>query len=158
MIRSWLAAQEAGQATEAQADARRAIGRQLLQARRQGRLDAAQVLAILIFLGALSGLSDTLLESIDQELGLTEEATMPEVLSYFERRAMERGVEQGQAEGTRTTVFRLLARKGITLNDPIEARIQSLGLEDLLGLAEAVLDFHNRDDLDRWLDQRSAQD
>jgi len=153
VIRSWLAVQEAGQAENAQADARRAIGRQLLQARRQGRLDAAQVLAILIFLGALSGLSDMLLETIDQELGLTDEATMPEVLSYFERRAMA----QGEAEGIRATVFRQLARKGMALDESTEVHIRGLEREDLLALADAVLDLENRSDLDRWLAQRAEQ-
>jgi len=154
VIRSWLAVQEAGQAEAAQANARRVIGRQLLQARRQGQLDAAQVLAILIFLGALSGLADDVLEAIDQQLGLTEEATMPEVLSYFERRAME----QGRAEGMLTTVLRLITRKGIALDEVTEVRIRGLSSQELLALTDAVLELQTRGDLDRWLDQHGAQE
>jgi hypothetical protein len=157
VIRSWLAAQEAGETETAQADARRAIGRQLLQARRQARLDAAQVLAILIFLGALSNLSDALLESIDQELGLTEEATMPEVLSYFERRAMARGVEQGTEQGREEVVLMLLAERCGPLNAALRDQIAALSGDALMALGKALLNFAGQADLRRWLDEHAAQ-
>ncbi len=54
-------------------------------------------------------LLDALAEAIDQEFLLAEEGAMQEVLNRYERRALERGREEGQAEGVRATVRVLLA-------------------------------------------------
>jgi hypothetical protein len=159
VIESWLAAQDAGRDAGAQADVRRAIGRRLLLARRQRRLTAAQVLAILIFLGALSGLPDALLESIDHELGLTEEATMPEVLSYFERRALERGLEQGRErgleQGRTELVLLLLAERCGPLDAQLREQVANLSGEAVVALGKALLNFQGLADLRRWLEQHA---
>jgi Domain of unknown function (DUF4351) len=157
VIRSWLAVQEAGQSETAQATARRTIGRQLLLARRQGQLDAAQVLAILIFLGALSGLPDAQLEAIDQELGLTEEATMPEVLSYFERRAIERGRERGVLLARLELVLLLLPEQCGPLDESLREQVAALDADALLALGVALLYFTGEPDLRRWLEQHTSR-
>jgi hypothetical protein len=83
---------------------------------------------------------------------------MPEGLSYFERRAMAQGIEQGQAEGMRTTLLRQLTRKGIALDEATEVRVRALGREELLALTDVVFDLQSRGDLDRWLAQHAAQE
>jgi hypothetical protein len=154
VIQTWLAVQDAGRTEDAQADARRTIGRRLVAARRAGSLDAAQAFAIYTFLDALGGLPDALGEAIDQELQLVGEATMPEVLNRYERRALARGREEGREE----VVLLLLAERCGPLDTGLQEQVTALDGDALLALGKALLDFTGQDDLRQWLARHAARD
>lgn len=149
VVRTWLAVQAAGQTIAAQSAARRAIGRQLLAARRQGRLSADQTLAIYIFLDAVNRLPDMFADTIDRELQLTEEAPMAELLTRWERK--------GQTEGMSEVILLQLEQKAIAIDTTTETHIRSLDRNTLARLAKAVLDLQTRGDLDIWLTQHGPQ-
>ena len=90
---------------------------------------------------------------------------MAEMLTSWERRGLRRGLrqgreegrEQGEVEGISATIMRLVRRKEIALDEATEGRIRGLNHDLLLALADALLDFHSRADLDAWLAQATAQ-
>lgn len=161
VVRTWLAVQAAESTTDAQGDARRRMGRALLAARRSGQLRAEQAAAVYIFLDAVNRLPDALAETIDREVQITEEAPMAELLTRWERRGMREGLKQGREEGMAVgmsvALLRMLAGKRIPLDADTEARIRSLDSETLLSLADALLGFRDRADLDAWLAQTTTQ-
>lgn len=57
----------------------------------------------------------------------------------------------GRTAGQRELVLRQLARKCAELSVEVEARITALSDEQLADLGDALLDFANADDLERWL-------
>jgi len=61
------------------------------------------------------------------------------------------GRQEGRQEGEVAVTLRLLARCCGPLGEATTARIQSLPLEQLESLAEALLDFQGADDLMAWL-------
>jgi predicted transposase YdaD len=61
------------------------------------------------------------------------------------------GREEGRKEGEAAVTIRLLTRRCGPLSQATTARIQSLPLEQLEALAEALLDFQGADDLEAWL-------
>jgi Domain of unknown function (DUF4351) len=64
-------------------------------------------------------------------------------------------MEQGIAEGDRSLVLRLLARRVGTLPTSVEAQVQALALPQLEALGEALLDFAKLSDLTDWLQGNS---
>jgi hypothetical protein len=71
------------------------------------------------------------------------------------RFGMERGKSKGLRQGRRqegtALVLRLLARRFGTLSSAQEKAIRKLPLMSIESLAEALLDFHSKTDLARWL-------
>ncbi len=67
----------------------------------------------------------------------------------------QKGREEGRQEGEAAVTLRLLARRCGPLSEATTARIQSLPLEQLESLAEALLDFQGADDLTTWLSSNS---
>ena len=61
------------------------------------------------------------------------------------------GRQGGRQEGEAALALRLLTRRCGPLSEATTARIQSLPLEQLESLAEALLDFQGGDDLAAWL-------
>jgi predicted transposase YdaD len=61
------------------------------------------------------------------------------------------GREEGRQEGEAAVTLRQLTRRCGPLSEVTTARIQSLPLEQLESLAEALLDFQGADDLATWL-------
>jgi predicted transposase YdaD len=61
--------------------------------------------------------------------------------------------EEGREEGERLLVFRLLARRLGELPQDVHQRIESLPLEELENLGEALLDFTSMDDLQAWFNR-----
>ena len=61
------------------------------------------------------------------------------------------GRQEGRQEGEAAVTLRLLTRRCGPLSEATTARIQSLPLEQLESLAEALLDFQGADDLAAWL-------
>jgi predicted transposase YdaD len=64
---------------------------------------------------------------------------------------LDRGRQEGEAQGEAKVTMRLLSRRCGPLSDATTARIQALPLEQLETLAEALLDFSGPADLAAWL-------
>jgi hypothetical protein len=71
--------------------------------------------------------------------------------SRWEERAEVRGLERGLEQGQRQLVLRLLERRCGPLDGPTRDTIAQLTGEQISTLADALLDFTGRADLDRWL-------
>ena len=63
----------------------------------------------------------------------------------------QEGREEGRQQEAASVTLRQLARRCGPLSEATTARIQSLPLEQLESLAEALLDFQGADDLTTWL-------
>ena len=63
----------------------------------------------------------------------------------------QEGREEGRQQEAASVTLRLLVRRCGPLSEATTARIQSLPLEQLESLAEALLDFQGADDLEAWL-------
>jgi predicted transposase/invertase (TIGR01784 family) len=63
----------------------------------------------------------------------------------------QRGRSEGRTEGERSLVLRQLTRRVGTLPATVEAQVQALALPQLESLGEALLDFSEAGDLERWL-------
>ena len=81
---------------------------------------------------------------------LTEEQKM-EYISGLERRAIERGWQQGQQQTATTIALRLLNRRLGVLTPTGIKRIESLSVAQLETLTDALLDFSTMSDLNKWL-------
>jgi predicted transposase/invertase (TIGR01784 family) len=74
-----------------------------------------------------------------------------EIFEEGEQRGREQGREQGREEGERSLVLRLLIRRVGELPQPVRQCIETLSLEQLENLGEALLDFTSMADLQAWL-------
>jgi predicted transposase/invertase (TIGR01784 family) len=63
----------------------------------------------------------------------------------------QRGEQRGREEGERSLVLRLLTRRVGELPQQVRQRIETLPLEQLENLGEALLDFTSMADLQAWL-------
>ena len=71
-------------------------------------------------------------------------------------RGREEGRQEGEAQGEAKVTMRQLNRRCGPLSDATTARIQSLPLEQLETLAEALLDFNGPADLALWLAEHAG--
>jgi predicted transposase YdaD len=85
------------------------------------------------------------------EVGTLEETEREEIMQIVTS-WMEQGIAEGRAEGERSLVLRLLARRVGTLPTSVAAQVQALELPQLEALGEALLDFAQLSDLTDWLD------
>ena len=69
---------------------------------------------------------------------------------------LDRGRQEGEAQGEAKVTIRQLNRRCGPLSDATTARIQSLPLEQLETLAEALLDFNGPADLALWLAEHAG--
>jgi predicted transposase YdaD len=67
----------------------------------------------------------------------------------------QEGREEGRQQEAASVTLRLLVRRCGPLSEATTARIQSLPLEQLESLAEALLDFQGPNDLTAWLTSHS---
>jgi predicted transposase/invertase (TIGR01784 family) len=117
----------------------------------------------------ISGFVDTYLklnvqeEQVFQvEVGTLEETEREDIMQIVTS-WMERGIEQGiaegeqrgRAEGERSLVLRQLTRRLGTLPTSAEEQVQALALPQLEALGEALLDFVQLSDLTEWLQSNS---
>ena len=72
-------------------------------------------------------------------------------LAEGRQEGLQEGRQEGRQEGEAAVTLRQLARRCGPLSEATTARIQSLPLEQLESLAEALLDFQGADDLTTWL-------
>jgi len=69
---------------------------------------------------------------------------------------LDRGRQEGEAQGEAKVTMRQLNRRCGPLSDATTARIQALPLKQLETLAEALLDFSGASDLEAWLNGHSG--
>lgn len=81
------------------------------------------------------------LETVEQEV-------IMETITSWEKR--------GQLKGKVNLVIRLLHRKLGQLPPSLETMIQSLEIEEIEALGEALLDFNDVDDLSTWLQRQET--
>ncbi|HIK13102.1 MAG TPA: DUF4351 domain-containing protein, partial [Oscillatoriaceae cyanobacterium M33_DOE_052] len=82
------------------------------------------------------------------------EEVMRESVVYQDilQKGIAQGLEQGEKQGEVAVILRQLRRFCGRLNPEVESRIQSLSKPQLEELSEALLDFTNLADLQRWLE------
>ncbi|MUL37325.1 DUF4351 domain-containing protein [Gloeocapsopsis dulcis] len=88
---------------------------------------------------------------------LFRESIMRESVIYQEifEEGEQQGREQGREQGEKSLVLRQLTRRVGELPQPVRQRIETLPLEQLENLGEALLDFTSLVDLQVWLEARS---
>ncbi len=67
------------------------------------------------------------------------------------QQGMQQGLQQGRSEERADLSLRQLTRKFGTLPEDVTTQIRALTSEQLLALAESLLDFTTPDDLTAWL-------
>jgi predicted transposase YdaD len=89
-----------------------------------------------------------------QELQVFEEERKVTYVTNAERFGIEKGVIQGAVQEARSLILRLLSRRVGVLSSEVRSQVESLPLEKLESLGEALLDFSSAADLDEWLRSR----
>ncbi len=87
-----------------------------------------------------------------QEFKQFEQERIMSYITTGERIGYERGKEEGKQEGEQNLVLRQLQRRVGELPEEVRGRIQTLSLEQLEALGEALLDFTAIEDLLNWLE------
>ena len=82
-----------------------------------------------------------------KEADITQTRFYQEVLEIGEKKGLQQGVQQGEANLT----IRLLKRRCGNLTAIQEQKVRSLSISQLESLGEALLDFQNMSDLENWL-------
>jgi hypothetical protein len=119
------------------------------------------------FIDWLMMLPEELEKKLEDELAEFEEERRMEYLSGMERRAIQRGLEkgmqqglqqgleQGLEQGAASIVLRQLLRRLGELKPSVIRRVETLPLEKLEQLSEALLDFTSAKDLKKWLKEHA---
>ena len=84
-----------------------------------------------------------------KEADVTQTRFYQEVLEIGEKKGVQQGLQQGEANLT----IRLLKRRCGNLTAIQEQKVQSLSISQLESLGEALLDFQNMSDLENWLQE-----
>ncbi len=82
-----------------------------------------------------------------KETDITQTRFYQEVLEIGEKKGLQQGVQQGEANLT----IRLLKRRCGNLTAIQEQKVRSLSISQLESLGEALLDFPNMSDWENWL-------
>jgi len=78
-------------------------------------------------------------------------ASVMELMTSWERKGRQEGLEEGRREGQLTLVKRQLRRRLSSLSPAAAKQVNLLSAEQLEQLAEALLDFRSAGDLQEWL-------
>ncbi|MCI0524692.1 MAG: DUF4351 domain-containing protein [Acidobacteria bacterium] len=114
------------------------------------------IYSLLRFLDWLIRLPEELAQKLEDEIEeITEGKRMPYVTSW-ERRGEKRGKKIGEKQGLLDAVTLQLKRKFGKLDADIKARLEKLSVARLKKLVEALLDFSQPDDLERWLKRKAG--
>ena len=118
------------------------------------RLDPARTRLISQFIDTYLRLNQAEQQAFQAELDPMEPASQAGIMqittSWMEQ-GLEQGLEQGRQEATRSLILRLLARRVGPLPEALITQVQSLLLPQVEALGEALLDFTDRSDLERWM-------
>jgi predicted transposase YdaD len=74
-----------------------------------------------------------------------------EIQQESEQRGRTEGINVGRTEGERSLILRQLSRRVGLLSSETRSQVESLSLEQLESLGEALLDFSGSSDLEQWL-------
>jgi predicted transposase YdaD len=114
------------------------------------RLDPARTQLISGFVDTYLRLTAQEIQAFQAEIGKLEEPEREGVMKIVTS-WMEQGIEQGE----RSLILRLLTRKVGELPNIIHAQIDTLSLDQLEALGDALLDFGNLSDLQAWLAEQT---
>ncbi|WP_103136364.1 DUF4351 domain-containing protein [Nostoc sp. CENA543] len=113
----------------------------------------------------ISGFIDTYLklnateeQALDTELkqaNLVEEEGIMEIVTSWMEKGIEKGIERGIEQGEQKIIKRQLKRRFNNIDSTLESRIDSLSVEQIENLADAIFDFQAVEDLINWLDQQN---
>jgi hypothetical protein len=112
---------------------------------------AEDVRQLFSFIDWLLMLPEELDKKFEDEMAEFEEEQRMEYVTGIERRAIQRGLQQGLGKGAASIVLRQLQRRLGELKPSVVARIEAMPLEKLEQLSEALLDFTSTKDLNSWL-------
>ncbi len=90
-----------------------------------------------------------------QNLQAFEEERKVTYVTNAERFGLEKAIEQGIEQGERSLILRQLSRRLGILQSEVRVQVESLTLEKLEALGEALLDFSTAADLNEWLRSQS---
>ena len=93
-------------------------------------------------------------ERFKQELDELEESLQMPYVTSVERIAKS----EGRAEGGAALLLKQLCKRWGEVPASVREQIQSLQIEQLFELGEAVLDFHTIQDLEDWLERHTQTD
>jgi hypothetical protein len=113
--------------------------------------DRQEILDLYRFIDWILALPEAVEREFWQELQVFEEERKVTYVTNVERFGIEKGVMQGE----RSLILRLLSRRVGVLSSEVRSQVESLSLEQLESLGEALLDFSSAADLDEWLRSRS---
>ncbi len=116
--------------------------------------DRGQVIALYRFLDWVMTLPDDLARAYVDAMDDFEKEQKMAYLSYAERLAQEKGIEQGIRTGRIQAIVRQLQRLFGPLTEDDLAAIEALSIAQLDRLSEDLLDFTQPTDLAQWLEQR----
>ncbi|MCF4965907.1 Rpn family recombination-promoting nuclease/putative transposase [Nostoc sp. CMAA1605] len=88
---------------------------------------------------------------VEEMLGITLKETR--VYREIKEEGREEGREAGREEGEKSLVLRQLTRRVGELSPEVRSRVESLSLEQLENLGEALLDFQGMADLEAWFNR-----
>lgn len=88
------------------------------------------------------------IEGFSQQEGLM---AFSQAFLEWEEATRQQGRQQGRQEGQKTLILRLLTRQIGNLSEETRSQINTLSIEQLESLADALLDFSNLHDLETWL-------
>lgn len=114
-----------------------------------------QIGALLTFLDGVIALPEEVEARVEAQLAEEEGNVMPEVMSRWEARVLQRGQDQGRAEERLTLILRLLEQQCGTLSEEIAARVRDLSPEQQTDLGLALLRFSQLTDLTAWLSENA---
>ncbi len=140
-------------AAKGKTDRKYAAKRHLIELLLEKGFSREYVKSLLKFIDWLIQLPPELEEKLSQEIkGAKGGKKMPYVTSW-ERIAQQRGLERGE----RKILLRQLARKFGELSVDATRRIEQLSISQLEKLAEALLEFTQLSDLERWLKRHPGE-
>ena len=96
---------------------------------------------------------------INQDLDKDDRELVMRLEPLYQRdreQAKQQGREEGREEGEQRLVLRLLLRRIGEIDSSLIERVRGLSIEQLEGLAEALLDFSSVADLEAWLNQQAV--
>jgi predicted transposase/invertase (TIGR01784 family) len=101
-------------------------------------------------------LLETILVSKFSKLSRQEIEAMFQLSDIKQTRVYQEARQEGRQEGEARLLLRLFSKRFGKLSDRYIQAINNLELDQLEDLGEALLDFENISDLDRWLEVRCA--
>lgn len=101
-------------------------------------------------------LSQDIIRRIIRSDVMRESVIYQEILQEGRVEGRVEGRDEGRVEEGRALVLRLLTRKLGNLTPELTARVNSLSIERVESLGEALLDFQKLDELIAWLDENNS--